>query len=144
MTEIQKTATVPYSASQMYALVNDIESYPEFLPWCADARINECYDDHLKASLTFKASKLEHSFTTENTMQPGRLINVRLVEGPFKHLTGSWRFEARDESHCFITLRMQFEFKNKILKMALGKTFNKIVNSLVDAFSQRARELYGT
>ena len=144
MTEIQKTATVPYSASQMYALVSDIESYPEFLPWCSHARIQERFNEHLRASLTFRASKLEHSFTTENTMQPDRMISVRLIEGPFKHLTGSWQFEARDDAHCFITLRMQFEFKNKVLKLALGKTFNKIINSLVDAFSQRARELYGT
>ena len=127
----------------MYTLVNDIESYPEFLPWCSQARVHERDDNHLKASLTLKASKLEHSFTTENSMQPGQLIRVNLIEGPFKHLSGTWRFEDSDNSQCFITLEMQFEFKNRILKMALGKTFNKIINSLVDAFSKRAQEIYG-
>ncbi|MDX1519135.1 MAG: type II toxin-antitoxin system RatA family toxin [Gammaproteobacteria bacterium] len=142
VTTIRKTATLPYTSGQMYTLVNDIESYPEFLPWCSEAQVHERYDDRLKASLTLKAGKLEHTLMTENSMEEDRLIQVRLIEGPFKHLTGSWHFRDQDDSRCHITLEMQFEFKNRILKMALNKTFNKIVNSLVDAFSQRARELY--
>lgn len=128
----------------MYALVSDIEAYPEFLPWCSDARIHERYDDQLKASLTMQASKLEYSFMTENTMQQDRMIQVRLVEGPFSHLTGSWEFEDSGEDECLIRLEMQFEFKNRLIKMALGKAFNKIINSLVDAFRQRAQQLYGS
>jgi len=143
VTEIEKTATVPYSSAQMYALVNDVESYPEFLPWCSDSRLHECHDDRLRASLTLKAGKLAYSFTTENTMQPDRLISIRLVEGPFRELTGSWQFEDLGDNRCFIRLNMRFEFKNRLVKMALAKTFNKILNSLVDAFTQRARELYG-
>ncbi len=143
MTKIRKSATLPYSTAQMYALVNDIESYPEFLPWCSEARVHEREGSRLKASLTLKASKLEYSFMTDNTMQENSLIQVRLVEGPFKHLTGSWRFEDRDDTHCHISLEMQFEFKNRLVKMALAKTFNRIINSLVDAFRQRAQQLYG-
>ncbi|MCG8379467.1 MAG: type II toxin-antitoxin system RatA family toxin [Proteobacteria bacterium] len=143
MTKIQKTATLPYTAAQMYTLVNDIESYPEFLPWCSKACVHERFENHLRASLTLRASKLEHSFTTENTMQPNQVIHVTLVEGPFKHLTGNWYFRDRDDAHCTISLEMQFEFKNRILRMALGKTFNRIVNSLVDSFTKRAQELYG-
>jgi len=143
VTKIQKTATLPFSAAQMYALVNDIESYPEFLPWCSKAVVHERYDDHLKSSLTLKASKLEYTLTTENTMHPDQLISMKLIQGPFKHLNGSWQFEDRNNSHCFVRLEMQFEFKNRLLKTGLNKIFNKIVNSLVDTFSKRARELYG-
>lgn len=127
----------------MYALVNDVESYPEFLPWCSHTTLHDSREDWLRASLTLKASKLEYTFTTENTMEPDRLIRVTLVEGPFKHLTGSWHFEDLGNGQCFITLHMQFEFKNRVLKLALNKTFNRIINSLVDAFTARARELYG-
>ncbi len=127
----------------MYALVNDVESYPEFLPWCSEARVHASDDHHLRASLSMQASKLKYTFMTENTMQENEVINVRLVEGPFKQLTGSWQFEDRENGACFIKLQMQFEFKNRIVKMALDKTFNRIVNSLVEAFHQRARQLYG-
>jgi ribosome-associated toxin RatA of RatAB toxin-antitoxin module len=144
VTVIRKTAVVPYTAEQMYELVNDIESYPSFLPWCSDASVTVHGEDSLTASLSMAAGKIKHSFTTENTMQPGRRIEVRLVSGPFRYLSGNWTFEPMEGGgSCRISLEMDFEFKNKLLKMTLSKLFHQIVDSLVDAFTRRARQVYG-
>jgi len=134
---------VPYTAEQMYELVNDIESYPAFLPWCSDASVTVHGDDSLTASLSMAAGRIRRSFTTENTMQPGRRIDVRLVNGPFRYLSGYWTFEPEEGGACRITLEMDFEFKNKLLKMTLSKLFHHIMDSLVDAFTRRARQVYG-
>ena len=127
----------------MYALVNDIESYPDFLHWCKRTKILHATDTHLQATIAIEAGKIKQSFTTENQMQPGRSINMQLVEGPFKYLSGNWKFEPQTDNSCKISLNIQFEFKNKLLKLALNKTFNYIMDSLVGSFSQRAREIYG-
>lgn len=144
MTVIKKTAVVPYTPGQMYDLVNDIESYPEFLPWCSDASVTVHGEESLTASLTMASGRIRQSFTTQNTMQPGRHIEVHLVSGPFRYLTGSWDFEPVDGGEsCRISLQMDFEFKNRILKMTLSKLFHHIVDSLVDAFTRRAVSIYG-
>ncbi len=143
MTTIHKTATVSYSAQQMYDLVNDIEAYPQFLTWCTQSKILVPGEEQLSASLTLQAGKIKQSFSTQNTMKPGKEIHVKLVKGPFKHLTGHWLFEDKADNSCLITLDMSFEYKNALLKMALSTVFNKIVDSLVDSFIQRAKQLYG-
>lgn len=128
----------------MYDLVNDIESYPAFLPWCSDASVTVHGEDSLTASLSMAAGRIRQSFSTENTMQPGRRIEVRLVRGPFRYLRGYWTFEPVDGgASCRISLEMDFEFKNKLLKMTLSKLFHHIMDSLVDAFIRRARQVYG-
>lgn len=127
----------------MYALVNDIESYPDFLHWCKRADILYATDIHLQATIALEAGKIKQSFTTENRMQPGRSINMQLVEGPFKYLSGEWQFEPQTGNSCKISLDIRFEFKNKLFKLALNKTFNYIMDSLVGSFSRRAREIYG-
>ena len=143
MTTIHKTATVPYSAQQMYKLVNDIKAYPEFLSWCSESRVISPGENALSASLTMQAGKIKQSFTTQNTMVPGKEIHVKLIKGPFKHLTGHWLFEDKPNNMCLITLDMSFEYKNSLLKMALSTVFTKIVDSLVDSFTKRAKQLYG-
>jgi len=144
VTVIRKTAVVPYTAEQMYDLVNNVDAYPEFLPWCSDASIDVQGEESLTASLTMATGRIRQSFTTENTMEPGRRINVRLVTGPFRYLTGSWVFEPADGGKsCRISLEMDFEFKNKILKLTLSKLFHHIVDTLVDAFTRRAVQVYG-
>lgn len=144
MTVIKKTAVVPYTPGQMYDLVNDIESYPEFLPWCSGASVTVHGEDSLTASLSMASGRIRQSFTTQNTMQPGRRIEVRLVSGPFRYLTGSWEFEPVDGgTSCRISLQMDFEFRNRILKLTLSKLFHHIVDSLVDAFSRRALSIHG-
>jgi len=127
----------------MYALVNDIESYPDFLHWCKHAEILYAANTHLRATIAIETGKIKQSFTTENRMQPGRSISMQLVEGPFKYLSGHWQFEPQINQSCKISLNIQFEFKNKLLKLALNKAFNYIMASLVESFSQRACEIYG-
>ena len=143
MTEISKTTVVPYTSDEMYVLVNDIESYPIFLPWCTEAKILSQQEDNLTAKLSMALGKIKQSFTTENTMQDGSRIDIQLVEGPFKHLSGYWRFIQEDEQSCHIHLHMHFEFKNKIIKHTIGKAFYKVMDTLVDSFVQRAQQIYG-
>jgi ribosome-associated toxin RatA of RatAB toxin-antitoxin module len=143
MTVIKRDAVVQYSAAQMYALVDEIEHYPAFLPWCARSTVLSRDENEVKAELTLAKGGMEKSFTTLNRIQKNKMIEVRLVEGPFKQLEGFWRFEALDERSCKVTLDLEFEFSNFLLGMALGPVFTQITNSLVDAFCQRAVELYG-
>ena len=143
MASISKSSSVPYTAQQMYDLVNDIESYPEYLQWCSEAHIDVPGVKQLNASLTLQAGKIKQTFSTHNTMVPGQEINIRLLKGPFKHLNGKWQFTDQDNDCCLITFNMDFEYKNRIVKMALSSVFNKIVDTMVDSFTQRAHELYG-
>jgi len=144
MTEISKTTLVPYTSDEMYVLVNDIESYPSFLPWCTEATILSQQEESLTATLSMALGKIKQSFTTENTMQDGSRIDIQLIEGPFKHLSGYWRFIQEDEQSCHIHLHMHFEFKNKIIKHTLGKAFYKVMDTLVESFAQRAQQIYGS
>jgi len=143
MIEISKRTVVPYTPEEMYVLVNDIESYPAFLPWCTAAKISNQQKESLTASLSLAVGKIKQSFTTENTMQDGSRINMQLIEGPFKHLSGYWKFNPEDEQSCHIHLHMNFEFKNKIIKHTLGKVFYKVMDSMVESFVQRAQQIYG-
>lgn len=143
MVAIHKITQVPYSADEMYALVNDIEAYPEFLDWCRTAQVVNRSETHLQATVAVEVGKIKQSFSTENTMLPGRRITMQLVEGPFKFLSGCWQFDPRGEQSCNIRLDLEFEFKNKLLKMALSHTFNRIMDTMVDAFTRRAQEIYG-
>ena len=128
----------------MFALVNDIKSYPEFLPWCTSTNILENRENSLVASVSISLGKIKQSFTTENTMREDASINMKLVEGPFKELNGHWQFNDNNNGDCCILLDMQFEFKNKIVKHAFGAAFKKITDSMVDAFVERARVVYGS
>lgn len=143
MTEISKTTIVPYTPSEMYILVNDIESYPVFLPWCTAAKILHQQEESLTATLSLALGKIKQSFTTENTMQDGTRIEMQLIDGPFKHLSGYWKFNSEDEQSCYIQLHMNFEFRNKIVKHTLGKAFYKVIDTLVESFVLRAQQIYG-
>ncbi len=143
MTTLQRTALVPYSASEMYALVNDIEAYPGFLPWCRSAKVLDADPDALRASIELAKGPVNKSFTTINRLQHDKMIEMRLESGPFRQLEGFWRFESLGERACKISLDMEFEFSSRIVGMALGPVFNEICSTLVEAFHQRAREVYG-
>ena len=127
----------------MYRLVNDIEAYPEFLPWCTAANILQQEEQTLVASVSIAVGKIKQSFTTANKMQLNEKITMQLVEGPFKQLVGNWRFQTIDEQQCVVSLDMQFEFKNRLVKHTLGHAFHKIIDSLVEAFVNRAQSVYG-
>ncbi|MEX2354070.1 MAG: type II toxin-antitoxin system RatA family toxin, partial [Gammaproteobacteria bacterium] len=131
---MSKSAVVPYTADQMYHLVNDIESYPQFLPWCTDAVVHDRTDESLTATVSLATGKLQQSFTTENRMRAGERIDVNLVKGPFKYLRGHWTFRDIDQNNCQVELEMEFEFRNKLLKLTLSAVFGQFMNALVGSF----------
>ena len=142
MTTISKNALVRYTAAEMYALVNDIESYPQFLPWCRSARLLSRQPDEVRATLELARGGIQKSFTTLNRLQPNKMIEIRLVDGPFRRLNGFWRFDDLAEQASKVSLDMDFEFA-PLLDMVLGPVFHPIANSLVDAFHKRAVDVYG-
>lgn len=143
MPAINKSNIVPYTQAQMYTLVNDIESYSEFIPWCVESQIVSCAQDELRATLAFSRGALHKSFTTLNRLQPNRMIEIRLVDGPFKHLEGFWRFDAMENNHCRVSLDLEFEFSSHLIGMMFGPVFHQIANRLVESFSKRAETIYG-
>jgi len=143
MTTIHKSALVPYSAEQMYTLVADIPTYPEFLPWCSGSKEINRQENEVEASLDIAHSGVHKSFTTRNRLDKNRSIEMHLVEGPFKYLNGVWRFEPLGDAGSKVGLDLEFEFSNKLMGMTFGPLFSKIASSLVDAFIQRARKVYG-
>lgn len=143
MTRIQRSALVPYSPREMYDLVNDSRRYPEFLPWCTGARILADSPEERTASLDLSKGGISKSFTTINRLYPGERIEMRLKEGPFKTLSGLWRFTALGDAGCKVELDLQFEFSNKLVALAFGSIFSQIASSLVDAFQKRAVDVYG-
>lgn len=143
MTCINKSALIPYSAEKMYELVADVDNYDQFLPWCGRSTILSQTDDEVKGQIEVKHTGMNKTFTTLNRMQKNKMIEMRLLEGPFKHLQGFWRFDALDENGCKISLDLEFEFSNKLVSMAFGPIFSQIANSMVDAFCNRAHDIYG-
>jgi ribosome-associated toxin RatA of RatAB toxin-antitoxin module len=142
MPDVKKTKVVPYTPAQMYALVNDVKRYSEFVPWCHRSELLSENEDELRARLHFSGGGFEKSFTTCNRLQKDKMIELRLVDGPFRHLEGFWRFDQHGEGGCQIVLDLEFEFSNKLLSLAFGPFFHQAANSLVDAFSKRAEEIY--
>ncbi|GLT15521.1 SRPBCC family protein [Vibrio algivorus] len=142
MPQVNRSALVSFSAQQMYDLVNDIEKYPEFLPGCSGSKLIESTDGALVASVDVSKAGIKKTFITSNTMEPGRRIDLELVDGPFKSLTGFWRFTPLDDFACKIEFSLSFEFTNKLIEMAFGKVFNELTNNMVNSFTQRAKQKY--
>lgn len=143
MPTIERSALVPYSDAQMYALVNDVDRYPEFVPGCRTATVLESTDTTKVARLDISKAGISKSFTTRNTLEPYECIGMELVDGPFQYLRGGWSFHALDKNACKIVLKLEFEFANRLLSMAFGKIFNELQSRMVDAFVQRAQQVYG-
>lgn len=143
MRKVHRSALVPHSAAEMFSLVADVESYPEFLPWCTGAVIHEANDDIVEATLEMTKSGLTKSFTTRNTLQRPQSIGLALVGGPFRHLQGGWRFQALGDDGCKVSLELEFEFQSRMTDMLFGQVFEDICNALIDAFTRRAAEIYG-
>ena len=142
MPTLHRTASVPYTPAEMFELVNDIEAYPQFLPWCSNARVLERDERGIRATLEVAKRGFNTSFTTLNLLQKNRQIDMRLVEGPFRRLEGLWRFNPSG-SGCRVSLDMAFEVSGRIMGLTLGPIFNHAANLLVDAFVRRADEVYG-
>lgn len=142
MTTIRRNVTVPYSAEQMYRLVNDVEAYPDFLPWCERTELHHASESFVEASITLRKGSIRKRFSTRNELVPGREIRIHLLDGPFRRLEGSWRFRDLEQGGSLVLLEMQFEFANRLLDMAIGPVFREIVGSLVNSFRRRADEVY--
>ncbi|MGB5590453.1 MAG: type II toxin-antitoxin system RatA family toxin [Gammaproteobacteria bacterium] len=142
MREVRRSAMVPYAAGHMYALVNDVRAYPEFLPWCRSAVVHTETDRFMEASLELSRGKTSRVFTTRNQLVFGERIQIGLVDGPFKHLEGHWTFDEIDESASEVRLDMRFEFDSFMGGLLFGPVFEDIARSLVDAFAKRASDVY--
>ena len=143
MKTIRKQALVPYTPAEVYALVNDVAAYPQFLPWCGGSEVLYADADEMRARIDIQRGALRRSFATRNRIQRDKMIEVRLLEGPFRHLEGYWRFDALGDDGCRISFDLQFEFANRLVDATLGPVFQQIARSLVDAFCKRAEQVYG-
>lgn len=143
MRKVSHSALVPYSATQMYALVEDIEAYPSFLPWCSNATVHSMYGNCVEASLEIRRSGMVRTFRTRNTLQPGAAMGIALVDGPFRHLSGQWLFQGVGDGGSKVLIAMEFEFANPLIDAVFGRFFEATCVSMIDSFTRRAQEIYG-
>lgn len=142
MPQISRTALVPYSAEQMYQLVNDVKSYPAFLPGCTGSRVLESGPTQMTAAVDVSKAGISKTFTTRNTLTNNQSILMHLVDGPFKSLMGGWKFTPLSQEACKIEFHLDFEFTNKLIELAFGRIFKELAANMVQAFTVRAKEVY--
>jgi ribosome-associated toxin RatA of RatAB toxin-antitoxin module len=143
MAVIHKTVFLGYSAEQMFALVDRVEDYPQFLPWCGGVTVRQREENKLIATISINYHGVKQNFTTENIKAPPMSMKMTLIEGPFKHLDGMWIFKPLRADACKIEFDLHYEFSSRILEQIIGPVFNMIANSLVDSFCKRAEKVYG-
>ncbi len=144
MTVVEKSALVPYPAATLYEIVNDVDSYPQFLPWCKNARLLSRTDTKLCGEIIVSKAGVTRTFSTCNHLHPYSRIDIALQEGPFRKLEGYWLFTELRKDACKVALHLDFEFSSGLMDKAFGVVFGQIANSLVDAFCKRAAELATT
>ncbi|MCB1756530.1 MAG: type II toxin-antitoxin system RatA family toxin [Gammaproteobacteria bacterium] len=142
MTQIHKNALVMHTPAEMYKLVNEVEFYPDFLPWCRSSRVIERNQSEQRATIEIAKGPLNKSFSTVNTMEEPTSIHMRLEEGPFESLDGRWVFQALGDKGCKISLDIEFEFSSRLMRAVLNPVFSEICSTLVDAFVKRADQVY--
>jgi len=143
MRKVKKSAIVPYSAREMFVLVDDVESYPQFLPWCNQAEVHNRTEESVDATLELQKGALSNKFTTRNSRNEFESIGLALIGGPFRHLEGGWQFKELGDNGCKVSLELEFEFESTLVDMMFGSFFEDICNSLVDAFTKRAESVFG-
>lgn len=143
MPQIERSALVFYSAQQMFDLVNAVPDYPQFLPGCTSACILSQSDNEMVAKLQVSKAGIGQSFTTRNILYPYERIDMQLVDGPFKRLQGGWHFMPLNEHSCKVILHLEFEFSSKLVQFAFGRIFSELTAAMVNAFTQRAKVVYG-
>jgi ribosome-associated toxin RatA of RatAB toxin-antitoxin module len=143
MTQIQRSALLPYSSRKLFALVNDIEAYPSFMDGCIGAQVLRRDDTVVEARLDLARGGLSQSFATRNQLHEFHTIELELLEGPFSEFRGSWQFLALDDDACKVSLDLEFSLRSGVLGAAAGKLFNAVTGNLVDAIGRRAGHLYG-
>ena len=145
MKTVHKSVLIWYSAAEMFALVTDIARYPQFLPWCDQARVLEETADGVVARIGIAFAGIRQSFTTRNTHEADRRVTLQLLDGPFSRLDGAWEFSpvgVGAERACKVDLVLRYDFDNMALAALVGPVFGKIAGSLVDAFVKRASVVY--
>ncbi|HZW22609.1 type II toxin-antitoxin system RatA family toxin [Noviherbaspirillum sp.] len=143
MAVVHKSVLLGYSAEQMFALVDNIEDYPKFLPWCGGTEVRERQGDKVVATLKINYHGVKQTFSTENVHIRPTSITMTLLEGPFKHLHGTWTFKALRADACKIDFELHYEFSSRVLEQVIGPVFSMIANSFVDSFCKRAETVYG-
>ncbi|MDC0178326.1 type II toxin-antitoxin system RatA family toxin [Woeseiaceae bacterium] len=143
MRRVNRSALVPYTAREMFILVDDVESYPEFLPWCSSAEVHNRTVEIVEATLELHKGSLSDHFTTRNKRCEFETIEIELIDGPFRHLQGGWRFTEIGEEGCKLALELDFEFENMFVDMIFGSFFEDTCNSLINAYSKRAKTVFG-
>ena len=139
MREVKRSALVSQPPARLFALINDIESYPQFLPWCSRARVEARSATEMLATLGVRQGALQGEFTTRNTLEQDRSVQMHLVSGPFRTLEGRWLLTPIDAGGCRVELTMRFAFKSALTGLLFESTFAATIGSLVDAFVARAR-----
>tara|TARA_R110002096_G_scaffold268308_7_gene462047 strand:- start:1870 stop:2301 length:432 start_codon:yes stop_codon:yes gene_type:complete len=143
MHKIERSALVKHSAPDMYQLVNDVASYPQFLSWCKTSRVISETDNEMQAELEIAWKVLHKVFSTQNQLVKDESIRLNLLSGPFKSMHGEWQFKQLRENACKITMNIEFEFKSSVSNFVFSNIFNQICGSLMDAFIKRADNIYG-
>ena len=148
MSTVKKSALVVYSAERIFDLVNSVEQYPEFLPWCGGTRIDEQSDLYMVAEVTIGYKGINKAFKTRNellrpTKNMAGGIKMNLLEGPFKHLDGEWIFTPLDTNGSRIEFELRYQFSNALMSKLIGPVFDRIAETFVDSFVRRAEQLYG-
>jgi ribosome-associated toxin RatA of RatAB toxin-antitoxin module len=144
MNVVERSAIVAFSAESMFALVEDVEAYPRFLPWCRRTEVELRDEQRTVATLFIDYRGVRQAFTTENTRAAPEMIDMRLVRGPFRRLDGRWRFTALRSDACKVELALTYQLASPVLSKLVGPVFDGIANTMVDAFVRRADTVYST
>ncbi|HSN46383.1 MAG TPA: type II toxin-antitoxin system RatA family toxin [Casimicrobiaceae bacterium] len=142
MQRVRKSVLVPFGADEMFALVDDVEHYPRFLPWCGGAHVLESHAGGKTARIDIDYHGVRAHFTTDNANRAGESIVVTLRDGPFRHLHGEWRFVALAPDACKIEFELAYEFATHLLERVVGPVFSHIADTFIDAFVRRAEALH--
>ena len=143
MVKVERSVLVGYSAQRMYALVEDFEHYPEFLPWCESTHVDLREGNEVTATIHLNYRGVRQQFSTRNSQVPHDSISMKLVSGPFRALDGLWRFTALTDDACKIEFSLEYQFSSALLEKLVGPVFNHIANTFVEAFVSRAEALFG-
>ena len=143
MTVVEKSVLIGYTAAQMFELVDRVEDYPQFLPWCSRTELHERVEERTVATVYVGYKGLKSSFSTENVKQAPERMDMHLRDGPFSQLSGTWRFTPLGEVGCKVELHLHYEFSSRLLEQALGGVFGYISTTMVESFVKRAQQVYG-
>ena len=143
MTEIDRSALVPWSPEQMFEIVRDVDAYQTFLPWCSASKLVSETETEIVGRLEVARGGIHRSMMTRNRIEPPTRMYIELIDGPFTEFNGLWTFQALGDAGCKVTLHLEFEVDNRLMGFALGRVFNIAADRMVDAFCERAEQIYG-